>query len=123
MAKKKIVDVIDQNIIRTFKKNRIFSRIESEDYRDVPTFEFFLGKIQSKIAELASDLGIVDRLYILDKIYDEGDINFLITTEDSYTFIINNDEVFNRLKLEQKELLPVPDNIKLVIYSEGDVIV
>jgi hypothetical protein len=89
--KKKVISELDESIIRECKKNRIFSKIKKHDLPD----DLFKHVIDT--VELLHSNKEVKYLYIMDVLYPQSDLNFLVSAPDSSMIVINNDDLFNRL--------------------------
>jgi len=90
---KKDTSILDESIVREIKKNRIFSK--TRQYT-IPEDKF--KYINDMIAVLQTNNPHIKYLYIMDTIYSDGMLNFLITASDSSMFVINDDDLFNRLR-------------------------
>lgn len=93
MAKRKpkVVSELDESVIREFKKNRVFSKIKKHPVPD-DKFQYILDAVV-----LLTEDKSVKYVYIMDHVYPQSDLNFLVTAPDSAMIVINNDDLFNRL--------------------------
>lgn len=99
MAKKtKVVSELDESIIREFKKNRVFSKIKKHPIPD-DKFNYILDAVS-----ILTDDKTVKYLYIMDVVYPQSDLNFLVTAPDSAMIVINNDDLFTQLLSHQFNL-------------------
>jgi len=88
MKKKKIISPLEESIIKYLKQNRKFSRtVKIENQENY--YNFILNKLDN--------LSNINYIIFQDRIYEKRLERFLYT-EDTYVFIINDNELLNKLK-------------------------
>ena len=96
-APKKPLSELNESIKLEMKKERIFSKTKMIDTDVIDHKEVVIDSINNLISK-STKLNQV-HIYILDKIYFNNDIRYLLDTPDTYTIIINNDSLYDELVL------------------------
>ena len=94
--KKVVISENEEYIIRQLKKDRIFSKVNKTEVGNLTSIQK-LEFINKQIDNLL--LQENDRyIYIIDKLYEIDRHNFLFLAADAFSFVINDDIVYNELK-------------------------
>jgi len=107
----KVISELNESIKLQLKKERVFSKVNIDEYtNDID----YLGTIIDSIVYIDKITINKSYIYILDKIYHDKDIRYLIGAPDSYVFIINNTDIYDII-YNSKFL--VSSNIELFFYD------
>lgn len=104
----KPIHELDEMLKITFKKERIGTKVDKEDL----TEDFCLF---SDIIDNLKTLKGYKYICIIDKLYQDNLLRFFIRSNDCYVIIVNDQDVYNKLK---KELPEIDKDTRLCFFDE-----
>lgn len=114
--KKAPVSELDESIVRELKKNRVNTKVLKQDCihnEDTEKLTYIIDKVNELIAT-ASPINKI-YIYIVDKLHDDNSLSYLVLAEDAYTIVVNNDIVYNDLRMQSYNLT---DDVKLYFFDD-----